>query len=244
MQTLAEYQASFTAHLRDPKHQPKPKGVNDKRMGVYREIVFNNIEGAVAACYPVLQSMLGKRKWQALCRGFFAEHHHTSPLFRDIPQAFLDYLQNNELAPALKQLAHYEWAELAVSHLPDVERQPNSNTDLLDDNLALIPAHLLVHYDYPVHLLSKRNPPSTPEDTFILIHRNVDYEIKFTILNALTYQLLQLIQQGCTGRQALSQIAQVVNQSVDRMIAFGETVLEDFQQQGLFCEYGADINQD
>ncbi len=234
MQTLAEYQASFSAHIRDPKLAPKPNGVDNKRMGVYREIVFNNIFGSVSACYPVLQSIVGKRQWQSLCRGFFAQHKHASPLFRDIPLAFLEYFEETKLTTALKQLAHYEWAELAVSNLPDVAMQSNKNADLLDDQLTLNPAHMLVSYDYPVHTLSKRNPPSAPAPTFVLIHRNAEYQIKFTTLNALTYQLLLLIQQGQTGRQALSQIAQALNQPSDNIIAFGKTLLEDFQQQGLF----------
>lgn len=233
--TLAEYQASFTAHIRDPKNAPKPKGVNNARMGVYREIVFNNIFGSVSACYPVLQNILGKRKWQQLCRGFFSQHHNYSPLFRDIPKAFLDYLALTELAPALKQLAHYEWAELALSHFPAIELISKADIDLLDDKLALTPAHLLLNYNYPVHTLSKSNPPKTSEPTFILMHRNADYQIQFIVLNALTYQLLLLIQEGLSGRQALTKIAkEIQHPEPESMIQFGKSVLTELQGQHLF----------
>ena len=68
------YQLAFTAHIRDPKAQPRPKQVEARRMKVYTELLFNNVEGALLACFPVLRQVLGVRKWNRLAREFFAVH--------------------------------------------------------------------------------------------------------------------------------------------------------------------------
>ena len=89
MLEFQRYQLEFTAHIRNPKANKKPVQVDDARMAVYREIVFNNIFGAVSACFPVCVQVLGKHAWDKLVRQFFANYQATSPIFREIPQQFL-----------------------------------------------------------------------------------------------------------------------------------------------------------
>lgn len=141
MTALSAYQAAFTAHLRDPAQHPRPAGTLDKRMAVYREIVFQNFAASVSACFPVLRSVLGVRVFKRVLRDCFRDGSFQSPLFQDIPAAFVAYLQSRTpsvappasaldgvvTAPVLTaplasslpayaaQLAHYEWLELALS---------------------------------------------------------------------------------------------------------------------------------
>ncbi|NNG12205.1 MAG: DUF2063 domain-containing protein, partial [Halobacteria archaeon] len=51
-------QYEFAAHIRDPKHQPAPADVEDRRMGIYRELFYNNVEGFIAGTFPVLRRIL------------------------------------------------------------------------------------------------------------------------------------------------------------------------------------------
>ena len=228
-----EYQAKFTAHIRDPNANKKPAGVVDKRMAVYREIVFNNIFASVSACFPVYRQILGVRAWRKLVRGFFSKHGSDTPFFREIPAQFLKYLDTQPVAEHLRQLAHYEWAELHVSTM-HVETPPlSTQPDLLNEHPILNPAHLLLKYDYPVHMLSRRHKTAEPETTYILMFRNDAFEIKFIVLNALTYQLLDKIQQqSISGQHALLKIAQALNHSQSEVIVeFGQQVLQDLLQQ-------------
>ncbi|HQQ34154.1 MAG TPA: putative DNA-binding domain-containing protein, partial [Methylophilus sp.] len=152
-----EYQAQFTAHIRNPQANRKPARVADSRMAVYREIVFNNIFASVSACFPVCRQIFGARAWRKLVRGFFAGHGSETPFFREIPAQFLKYLSTQTIPEHLKQLAHYEWAELHVSTM-HVETPPlSAQANLLSEHPILNPAHLLLAYDYPVHMLSKRH---------------------------------------------------------------------------------------
>ena len=89
-------------------------------MKVYNELLYNNLEGFLLACFPVLRKVLGKRKWTLLVRDFFTVHRCQTPFFRQIPDEFIDYLKNERGDRAedpgfLQDLAHYEWVELTLS---------------------------------------------------------------------------------------------------------------------------------
>ena len=68
---LAETQAlqyRFTAHLRDPEHAPVPAGIEDQRMGVYRELVYANMEGFISSNFPVIRTLYDDADWESLAR--------------------------------------------------------------------------------------------------------------------------------------------------------------------------------
>ena len=82
MLDFQRYQIAFTAHIRDPNANKKPARVQDTRMAIYREIVFNNIFSTVSACFPVCKSIMGTRAWRKLARAFFANHQATTQIGR------------------------------------------------------------------------------------------------------------------------------------------------------------------
>jgi len=43
MKGFQETQRRLTAHLRDPEANPAPEGVEDRRLGIYRRLVFGNL---------------------------------------------------------------------------------------------------------------------------------------------------------------------------------------------------------
>ena len=200
-----QYQAAFNAYLRNPAQQVKPHGADAKRLRIYREIVFNNFLANISACFPVLLSILGKRRFTQLTRHCFASHHFDSPLFADIPKTFVDFLQTLDLAeqdlpPFTAQLAHYEWVELHVAKLPDITGAtlPAAVIDQAYELAELIPqlpaAHMLMNYDYPVQQLSKKHASLAATPTYLLVFRTADFKIEFIQLNAVTFYLLQRIQ--------------------------------------------------
>ena len=234
MLDFQRYQIAFTAHIRNPGANLKPAKVNNARMGIYREIVFNNIFGAVSACFPVCKSILGARAWHKLVRTFFAEHQATTPIFREIPQQFLQFLNTRIDCPLyIQSLAHYEWVELAVASQHTEPIKLSNKTDLLDEKLILAPAHQLLTYDYAVQSISKRNQPKTSEQTHLLVFRNTENQVKFIELNPITIQLLSLIEKNdMTGKQALMRLAEELSyQDKEAIIAFGADILADLAKQ-------------
>jgi uncharacterized protein len=87
-------QHAFTAHLRDPDHVPAPKGLEDRRVGIYRELIFNNVESLLAGYFPVLHRLLPTSHWKGLVRDFFVRHRARTPLFMELAQEFLDFIQS------------------------------------------------------------------------------------------------------------------------------------------------------
>ncbi|MCB4811390.1 putative DNA-binding domain-containing protein [Methylovorus menthalis] len=233
-----QYQLAFTAHIRHPRLHARPEGVPAKRMRVYNEIVFNNLQSAVGACYPVLQRVLGKRAWQALLRRFFAEHQANSPFFRDIPKAFLAFLPQVEtLPPYAVSLAHYEWVELAIASADTVTPMLTAEGDLVQGIPIVAPALAVLAYDYPVQKISVRFKPrqALAEPVHLLVFRNQQDEVKFVEMNAMTARLLELLQPGeLTGLAALQQLGMEMGHADSTsLITFGAALLEDLRQQDI-----------
>lgn len=234
-----QYQLQFAGHIRNPGDQPKPGKVPARRMRVYTQIVFNNLESSVSACFPICKKILGSRAWKRLVRDFFAQHQCTSPLFREIPEEFLHFLETvQDLPPYLYSLAHYEWVELAVS-VSDAEidmRQVDVASDLLDRQPIFVPTMALLSYSYPVHQISPRAKAAEPlaQPVHLLVYRNAEDEVRFVELNPVTARLLDLLQsETLTGRQALKQIAaELQHADPGDVIRFGLEVLEDLRRQG------------
>lgn len=208
------FQYAFTAHIRDPKIHPRPPGIEARRMAIYNELLFNNTEGFLLSCFPVLRRVLGKQKWERLVRAFFSTHRCHTPYFRQIPDEFIQYLQaewqrTDDYPKYVLELAHYEWMELVLSvsnKLPDWD-QIDVAGDLLDQRPVLNPVLGNLFYHWPV----QRIQPHTlidPTDTHILMFRDAEDRIQFIELNAFTARLLSLLDSGTlTGRAALQTVA-------------------------------------
>ena len=234
-----QYQQQFTRHIRNPQANAKPPKVLGKRMRVYTEIVFHNLESSVATCFPVAKKTIGIRAWNKLIRGFFSAYQCHSPLFRQIPEEFLSYLETaNNLPPYLKSLAHYEWIELALA-VADVALDidgVDTDGDLLATQPVFAPALALLSYDYPVQLISPRFKPLQPlaQPINLLVFRDTDDNVRFVELNSVTARLLGILQAGAkSGRQALEKLAEEMQHTdAQVMIQFGHGVLNDLKTQG------------
>lgn len=247
------YQQAFTAHIRNPKLYPRPAGVPIDRMAVYEEIVFTNLFEAVSACFPVARSVLGKRAWKKLVQQFLAEHSANSPMFREIPAEFLQFLNNlvekdpTAVPVFLSSLCHYEWVELAASShqastASSIAQLQTVRIDaaVLSHYVAFVPSLQLVAYDYAVHTISAKHQPSEAQATQLAVFRNVDDKVQFTVLNTMTFALLQELKraetniEAATIEEALLNIAHTLaHPEPEVIITFGLGILESLRSEGL-----------
>ncbi len=234
-------QTRLTAHLRDPEHAPAPVGIEDRRLKIYRELFYNNIEGFLATAFPVLRQILDATRWHAMVRDFYARHQSTDPLFRGLAQEFLRYLDDERGAvpgdpPFLQDLAHYEWVELALSiaedeptPAPGAASRADPNGDLLDGAPLISPLAWPLAYDYPVHRIGPDFQPDAPgpTPTYLVVYRTRQDEVRFTEINAVTARLLELIEAApaATGREHLMQIAGELAAAPESIIAAGHQML-------------------
>ena len=52
-----EAQRHFAAHIRNPDLNSAPSGIEDRRMSIYRELFYNNVESFISNGFPVLRSI-------------------------------------------------------------------------------------------------------------------------------------------------------------------------------------------
>ncbi|MDO9188355.1 MAG: putative DNA-binding domain-containing protein [Sulfurimicrobium sp.] len=236
------YQYAFTAHIRNPKAHPRPQGAPAKRMKVYNELLYNNLEGFLLACFPVLRKVLGTRIWGRLVRDFFAEHRSHTPIFHQIPEEFVRYLKVvrglRDGDPAfLFDLAHYEWVELALSVSPlEIDWSGIERTgDLLAGRPVLNPVLALLQYPYPVHRIGPRFKPTQEQtqETHILVFRNIEDQMRFIELNPVSARLVSLLQHhGMSGSEAMLQIAAELAHPDSRAVtSAGLAILENLKSE-------------
>jgi hypothetical protein len=113
-------QYEFAAHLRDPESNPPPPGIEERRMKIYRELFYNNVEDFLANAFPVLRKISADDVWHRRVRDFYARHESHDPLFHRVAEEFLRFLENErgtheDDPPFIRELCHYEWVELALS---------------------------------------------------------------------------------------------------------------------------------
>ena len=237
-------QTEFVAYIRDPNNNPVPEGIKNERMAMYRELVFNNVEGFLASNFPVLKKITDDAAWSALAQDFFLKHQSQSPYFSEIPEEFLSYLQN-ERGPQpgdpafMLELAHYEWVEMALSIATDQLAESSSEflTNPIAYTLALSPLAWSLVYQYPVHKIAPDFQPlvapGTP--TYLVVYRNAEFAVKFIETNAMTYRLLQLIEDAgeIDTQSCFDTIAEESGLDLDTVVNGGSSILKNLAALGV-----------
>jgi uncharacterized protein len=240
-QPFMEIQRAIAAHIRDPLGRPCPAHVEERRMAIYRDLVFNNVASLLAANFPVTRQILDDDHWADLIRGFFVHHRCTTPLFHELAQEFLAYLQDDRAGdpqdPAfLLELAHYEWVEMALDIAEDtpLPAPTDPNGELLAGCPAVSPLAWSLCYRFPVHCIGPGHLPEVPpvEPTRLVVYRNRQGQVEFMEVNVVTQRLLELLQEdrATTGLAALTRIAaELCHPRPDQVIAAGRQLLADLR---------------
>ncbi len=236
-------QYAFAGHIRDPKRQPPPADVDERRMAVYRELFFDNIENFLSGNFPVLRAITEDAPWLALCRDFMIRHRSRSPYFTDIGAEFIDYLQNErephaDDPPFLLELARYERIELelSIAEDPTLPAGLDPNGDLLSAPPFINPLLASLCYRYPVHQIGPEwIPDREPEQpSFLFVWRDRDETVRFLEANAASARLLELLKEYPTesGLSVLQHLSvELQHPDPERIIAFGSGVLNDLRQR-------------
>lgn len=170
------------------------------------------------------------------------KHHCKTPLFHEIAREFLAYLDDErdlKNDPTfIKELAHYEWVELALS-VSDADVN-NVNIEQIQDPLNetfnTSPLAWPLMYHYPVHQIGPDFQPQQPNDTpvFLLVYRNKEDKVTFMELNPVSARLIDLLNEGKTGLDAATNIAQELQHSDPQIVIEGaKALLNDWLERGI-----------
>lgn len=233
-------QYAFAAHIRDPENNPAPANIEDRRMAVYRELFFNNLLKLLSGTFPVLKKLHTADQWRGMIRQFMVSHHAQTPYFLEIPKEFLSFLEHeyesDDTYPFLLELAHYEWAELALA--VSEENNDDLGADASADLLSGVPVKSRLAwqlaYRFPVHRISESFKPleADAQPTFLVIHRAPDDDLGFMELNPVTARLLELIASNTTsvGADLVKALAAEINYAdVDALMQHGRAAMEEMR---------------
>ncbi len=239
-QGFIDTQYQFAASIRDPENNPAPEDIEPRRMTIYRELFYNNIEGFIANGFPVLKQISADDNWHEMIRDFMVRHHCKTPLFHEIAREFMAYLDNErDLSndPVfIKELVHYEWVELALNVL-DADVEPkviDDNQDVLALALKLSPLAWSLSYNFPVHQISPDFQPqqASKQPVYLLVYRDQNDSITFLELNPVSARLIDLLNEGLMGQVAAEQIAEELQHpNPDIVIDGARSLIEDWLQR-------------
>lgn len=223
-------QRNLAAYLRAPATAPPPAGVDAERLQVYADICYTNVEGFLAQTFRVAKRVTPAAHWHAMARDFYQRHHCESPYFRDIPKAFLDYLEERDVAddaPFLRELCHFEWVGRMLDRLdaalPPAVPPPAAP---LQSRFTVSPLARVICYRFPVHTIGPEVQPTAapPAPTWLIVFRDRAERVDVMASNAPTARLIERIDAGDSLRQALASVAQGLGREVDGMLDFGESI--------------------
>lgn len=234
-------------YIRDPE-SPLPDGIDVERMGVYRDLFFNNISAFVSNAFPVLKSLYSSLQWQTLVQTFFKQHNCQSPFFSDIAEEFLVFLQheyemNEQDPPFMLELAHYEWLELLVSiALENPLHDFIEKADITSMSLCLSSSAKVAQYAYDVQHISVDYQPKEPAKVpqLFCVYRDKAYEVKFLALSPLTAQVLGYLSQfeSLTLAEINTWLMQTFTSMEPSHLQQGcLDLLVELSHKGIICEY-------
>lgn len=233
-------QLEFAAHIRNPMLNPAPADVDPRRMRVYVELFYNNIQSLLASAFPVAKNVLGPERWSGLVREFICRHPSASPYFPDVAQEFLQFISElgvDSRPGYLIELCHYEWVEMGLG-LAEVEwpSDVDPDGDPLLQPVMRSPLAWPLSYAYPVHRIGPACQPETPgeQPTHLVVHRDRDDRVRFMEVNPLTQRLLLLLDGQRNGRDVLGTLAAELPEPVARSIgSAGTEILDRLHSAGI-----------
>ena len=244
-----QYQHQFVDYLRDPlENEAVPESLPQSSR-IYARLLYSKIEGSLDNCFPLSCKLLGTKRWTQLIQSFIKNHRCKSPLYREIPDEFVDYLINEQIAIVLPEfiveLAHYEWMELVLETEKATPSKPcfPINEDILNVIPAFNPVLHLLHYNYPVQHITASDPywegwasrtePYSQESIILVALRDSEDNVQFIEINTITARLIELMREGLsTAEQALLELAAEMHYGDhETILPFGTAIFKQLEQQ-------------
>lgn len=210
-QETYKQQASLAGYCRNGKVPEDLIDINKDNLYQYRRLCFNISSDIIETAYPITYSFLDNEIWHQLVTDFFAEHKCQTPQIWRMPLEFYEYcveknIQEKLNIPFLNDLLYFEWLELDVHTMEDIEYPLTKNAgDWINDKIAFNPEHQLVKLSYPVHTTAPvENLAEKKGDYFLLIYREKESgNVQFIDLSMFYTYILENLKNGALLKDIL-----------------------------------------
>jgi hypothetical protein len=183
-------QSTLARIVRTGEMEPLPGIHSEERIVTYREIVLTAFSNSLARAYPIAKKALGEASFDTLVRLFIAKHDVQPVELWKMPEGFYDFICHGEVPSDLKpdyleDLLLFEWAEIAVTMMEDVEldaiptsvsRTELSSTwaDFAKHSIYVNPHFEVIRLRYPLFKLKPSEALLHPGDFFVVCYRHCE----------------------------------------------------------------------
>lgn len=200
---LPEYQrvqSEFSNYIRDPASNSLPAGVEQRRMDIYKRLFFNNLASFCAKSFKSFRPFVEEDEWNSLIRGFMREHSCTSPYFKDIPLAFVEYLESSNLKrdeyPFMREMCHLDAMRLQLRLAPDAQSCENLDIEVHTTHILRSTTVRLLSYEWPVQKITPATwdgkKPTQP--TWLIAYRDPHDVVDVLVANVHTFRVLEVLE--------------------------------------------------
>lgn len=225
-----QYQRMLASYTRTGIEVNIP-GTKNEGIARYRTMIYNVVNDSLATAYPLAKNLITAEEWNATVQHYFSSHACASPYLWQMPFEFFEFVKERELElqtqyPCLGDLLLYEWVEIEVFMMNDVEVSYSKNGSIKTDALVLNPSCILQYFQYPVY--SKKAAEITSNDVahyFMLTHRNPETNlIRFMEVAPMFARMIELLDEKAQTIEALT------NQfSTESEIEISQTIKKDIE---------------
>lgn len=215
------------------------------RLHHYKRLVYNNVYNVIESAYPIAFKILGKQKFNALVKTFFAEQNPVNPQYWKFPQELISFVRKNQQwkkdCPYLVDLLIFEWSEIEVHAMPNISHSSHikSINDVLDNDkvFKITPYHKILELDYPIQRLIKGEKTLQTEPTFILVFRKIkSFEVEYLILSPLSVIILNLIQTDRhTKISLLKEVQRITSLSMEQISQNTPIIIDQFIEKQIIA---------
>lgn len=208
-----DIQQQFANYIRDPASNMVPSGVEKRRMDIYKRLFFNNISSFCTKSFKSFRPFVDDEHWNEFIREFLQVYTCTSPYFKDIPLAFVEYLSHtNKIAdehPFMVEMCHLDAIKMQLRLAPDPPHCDGLGLSDKQTGLWLSPTVRLLSYEWPVHKITPSNwdgmKPKRP--TWLIAFRDRHDRVEVLTTNAHTFRMLELMDDPITFRVLTRQLS-------------------------------------
>ena len=175
-------------------------GAVPERLPHYRRLVFNVIKDTLETTFPIAFQYIDSKIWDEMVYTFFSIHKCNDPQVWRMPNEFVDFCEEENYSekftlPFLNDLLRFEWMEVEVYMMEDIEYPTNIYTTiLLQSKIAVNPEHKIIKLEYPVHMEKPFDAINKKGNYFLLLFREKESgRVQFSNLSVLFAFLIENI---------------------------------------------------
>ncbi len=175
-------------------------GAVPERLPHYRRLVFNVIKDTLETTFPIAFQYIDSKIWDEMVYTFFSTHKCSDPQVWRMPNEFVGFCEAENYSekftlPFLNDLLRFEWMEVEVYMMEDIEYPANINTTiLLQSKIAVNPEQKIIKLEYPVHMEKPFDAVDKKGNYFLLLFREKESgRVQFLNLSVLFAYLIENI---------------------------------------------------